>query len=1375
MSWRISGLLLLFLPACAAQMIQPVLPGTRPLELPADWRGRQHQQISEYYERRIREAPPASDVRALLGLLRNPLRQASARVIEETAGVRVEELSITMDEGFSARALLYLRAGRTPKAAAIVTSHSAVGDLLDRGTTVAVVPSIERTTDYELGRRLRGKDRRHLLHRLAFIAGRTLTGMEVDQLLAVRDYLAARTGHPVSLYAEGEGAIAARHAIAVDSGFASAALVDDPRQKEPVWRQPVDRMLYGSPRLDPRVSLARYEPAPAAPGVRDYDDAAARNRHFEEWLDYLRRLDVRTDQTRRAYWKLESTPSAQRAEKASRMRRELQELLGIPAGPTTPLNPRTRLLKITDKYVAYEVMLQVLDGVEAFGHLLVPRIAGARLPAVICQHGLGGQPKDITSLGEKPDPVYHEFGARLAETGYVVFAPYVSVPIPQAELINPIVRKAAAVGAMRTGMEAAKLRRIVDFLVSRPFVNPQRIGYYGLSYGGYSAIWMCPVEPRIRAVVISGHFNDWRAKITNEELGTSYLFHPDEDFYNWNVLNRFTHVELIAAMYPRPVMVEFADRDATTTPEWHERAWREVERVARAWGAENRIARDVFHGVHEIGGAGTFAFLDRWLRPERASGREYKYLLWPSKRNLPGLADSAEDTLPYSVYKLDAGERNALRGTFRVSTLRPVFSGMELKLSRAGNPAPLMVRFGTRPGAADIGEAQIAQGAVHPLYDLWYEARVSAKRLDPSRLYHVELRVEHGTYEVYGPRRLGGTSLDHEFPFAYRVLDGSTRRGEDTHEFVRTLLNPVKPSRAPAAEGGVHPAIRITTSILPGGQRYTETSRTLIYTDGLLARMARDGFNGIWVWLNTEEAAMDSAIFPELDDAEAAIRLSRLDDLAKRARRFGIDVYVYLATGYHHHVPAAFYEKYPEVRGVGWGTPMCTSDERVRRYHAEIVTNLFRRAPDVRGLVVIYDSEGFFYCGNTEVNRGKCPRCRNRSTTDLALEVLTNLNDAMHRAGGDGGKRLIAWNYGTDYAWIQKLIPRLPKDILFQVDFSKGGELERDGIHHSTGDYNLTLVGPPGHFARQHADARAAGLGFVAKTEHAVSQEFIFVPYIPAMEQWYRRFSKMRDYEAAGWFANWCHYGYAASLPARLFNRMSKEKVPGPDQTMLALAADHYGERAAPIVVKAWKAFSDGIRAFPYSDRVSRLPGPLQKGPSHPFILDPGVQSFGQWRSWQNDLEWTRPWGPAVTSKYLSQVKRHFTRGIAGLEAGDLRNAEWRIARTIESSLETVLNLIDWIETRDRYPGLKQAAAQRLEEIALAERRNVLRILPVLEADSRLGYASEGGGVLRGGLFTPELVRWKIGQLDDLLVRELPRLTSRAPAPVPLQFTTGGN
>jgi len=47
---------------------------------------------------------------------------------------------------------------------------------------------------------------------------------------------------------------------------------------------------------------------------------------------------------------------------------------------------------------------------------------------------------------------------------------------------------------------------------------------------------------------------------------TSYLKHQDADFYNWNVLNRFTHAELIAAQVAEGLWcVEFGERDTTTT------------------------------------------------------------------------------------------------------------------------------------------------------------------------------------------------------------------------------------------------------------------------------------------------------------------------------------------------------------------------------------------------------------------------------------------------------------------------------------------------------------------------------------------------------------------------------------------------------------------------------------------------------------------------------------------------------------------------------------------------------------------------------------------------------------------------------------------
>src|SRR5262249_6684503 len=153
--------------------------------------------------------------------------------------------------------------------------------------------------------------------------------------------------------------------------------------------------------------------------------------------------------------------------------------------------------------------------------------------------------------------------AHLADEGFVVLAPLVAVgnrPFPEArdrqeeiffgidKALNPKVRMAAAVGMMRTSVEQAKLKRFIDFLQSLPFVRSDRIGYYGLSYGGYSAIWMTPLESRITATVISGHFNDWESKITSDRIATSYLRHPDEDFSNWDVLHRFTHPELVAAM-----------------------------------------------------------------------------------------------------------------------------------------------------------------------------------------------------------------------------------------------------------------------------------------------------------------------------------------------------------------------------------------------------------------------------------------------------------------------------------------------------------------------------------------------------------------------------------------------------------------------------------------------------------------------------------------------------------------------------------------------------------------------------------------------------------------------------------------------------------
>jgi dienelactone hydrolase len=1557
----------------------------RPAE---DWREQQRQQIIRYLELRTRDAAstrlPAPGrwdsqqqrdrLRGVLGIGAVPRPEMQwVRLSDE--GVLVEELSAQGGDGVTARALVFSMPGveKAPAAVAIpdalesaeefagvaagATPAAWLTDLLSRGVVVAVPSMIERKADHPLSAKLKGKDRRHILHRLGYVTGRSLSGLDVEAVLLVAGALGQRANVDrarIAVIGRGQGGRSALLAAAVDPALAASGVADDFGPRDEMWREPVDRMLPGlllafgdaeiaalvaprrlvlafgdSPKAQsagPEVERLRMLLAANGQSLSLIDSGEeplrqvverlypadgrtrevridlrlpaeridkARNEQFDSLYRYLRARVAESGVRRAEHWGLKSaSPSTQRA-LADRLVVELEEYVGVPRDKPVPLNPRTRLIKITDQWVGYEVLVDALEGVEAYGHLLVPRRPGQRLPAVICQHGLNGQPSGITGIGDDRLTPYHGYGAALAERGYVVFAPYVTVPSPQGQLINELVLRAAPLGMMRTAIEVRKLRAILDFLVKQPFVDPDRIGYYGLSYGGYSAIWMAPLEPRLRAVIISGHFNEWTVKITDEELGTSYLHHPDEDFYTWNVLHRFTHPELMAAVWPRAVMVEFADKDSTTTLDWHGRAWEQVERLAAALGMRRRVERDWFHGVHEVGGMRSFEFLDRHLKPELPSARDYSYHLWPERRDLPSLGDNPEDTLPYIVHRLDSREENRLRDTFRISAQTAEFHGIELRLSSWGEPGDLRVRFGSKPGAADLGEARITAGEVTPLYDLWYPAAVQPVKLVPGVLYHVEVTAEPGAtagaYLVYGPRPLGGKPRTGQFPFAYRPINRPKPAApeESRHEFVRQYLRPnqpamridptlsprsgeivlnaawtvmrpaqmdpvvetaagelgqflrslpsggsrgsielarddtsgitsvegyrivVEPARirieartsrglmrgvyaiedrllargAPFLERGTalrneRFARRITTAIIPGGDRYTEASRPLIYTDGLLQRISRDGFNAIWMWLNTEEAAMNSRIFPELDDPETPARLARIDDLTRRAKRFGIDVYIYLGTGYHHNVPAWFYQKYPELKGYGWGSPMETTIPRVRDYQAEIVGNIFRHAPELKGMVVIYDGEGFYHSGINERTRQQCRTCRDMTQEEISLQVLNNLNDAMLKYGGPD-KELIAWSYWLNVPWTEEVIAKLPKNVIVQSDFSKSGLVVRDDVRHFTGDYNLTLVGPPDVYVRHHEVARAAGLRFITKTEHAVSQEFIFVPYIPAMEQWMRRIEKIREFDAIGLFANWCHYGYLASVPAQLLNEMAFDPVPPRGEVLESIAARAYGRKAAPLLVRAWQHFSDGIRQFPYSDGVARVPGPLQKGPSNPFFLDPNIKHFGRWRAWQNDLGWTNPWGPDIAAKYLSAVRVEFLKGATLLDeasaaAGQHRDAiqaERRIVTLLESSLLTVLHLIEWHRERDRFyaaaEGARGEMAASLERILIAERANVQRVLPVIEADSRLGIASEGGGVIRGGLFTPKLVRWKIGQLDDVLRRELPELSGRQPAGVP--------
>ncbi len=893
-----------------------VLKGTERLDLPLPWDllEQQRQEIIHYFLSQISATPAKRDhlwhadfsslrnyaetiqlhrshLRQMLGLIQPKPGTPNIKVLEQEAALRIEDVTIPIDSEFRARVLVFLPHSNTPAAAVIVIPPAKesreeylglvegmspaewLTTLLARKIAVAVPLTVERTDDHPICEKAGGRDRRTILWRASFIIGRTLVGLEVQQVLALRAFLSKTPeidSGRIAVLGERQGGMTALYAGAVDDRFSAAAAVDYFDQREGCWQEPVDRVLYGqlnefgdaeiAALIAPRplwiattpagpvsypkmrveavrarrffqglgevnhfnaievpddamrvtaLRLASFLRAPDAPRPPDLtlrfsadEVIKRRNAHFEGLYHYLRGLDDGSDEVRKRYWQLESTPAQDREQKIADVRDRLAELVGIIPSDKGPLRARTALIGETDKFLAFEVLLDVLPGVHAYGQLLVPRAAGGSmrdaLPAVIGQHGFGGAPKYVTGMGselESNDHFYHRFGERLAERGLVVFAPYLTVPVDttppnivhRADLINPLVRMAASLGMLRTSIELAKLRRVVDFLQSLPFVNSERIGYYGLSYGGYSALWMPPLEPRLKFTIVSAHFNDWRLMLTDDSrLGDSYWTLPDDDFHNWNVLNRFTHTELIAAMWPRPVCIEWGSNDPVTPPAWHERAWKDLEKFRDAWNIQDRIVDDDFIGPHSIHGVQTFFFIDRWLRPERSAERDYgcrdgDYCLENVAPDFHGYSESSAEAVPYVTQLLDSRSDSVIHGKFYVSDRSPEFTGMAFKLARVGNPGNLTATFGSHPGSDDIGTASILASDVYPLHDLWYEASLrNPVRLDPKRIYFFAIRAGSGQapqdcYTVFGPRPLGGEDYPANFGLSFRVL---TKEGQ---------------------------------------------------------------------------------------------------------------------------------------------------------------------------------------------------------------------------------------------------------------------------------------------------------------------------------------------------------------------------------------------------------------------------------------------------------------------------------------------------------------------------------------------------------------------------------------------------------------------
>ncbi len=401
-------------------------------------------------------------------------------------------------------------------------------------------------------------------------------------------------------------------------------IVSGPDGTGPFGTDQAVRALVGAVDPGSKFEPAR-SPAKVGPKVVAYAQAAPRDRQARQLHELDRhnqQLLVESADVRREFMKKLDTSSIEAYVKSVEPYRDFfaNEVVGRFDLKPLPPNIRSRQIYDEPKFTGYEVVMDVFPDVIAYGILLLPKgmAAGEKRPVVVCQHGLEGRPRDVADP-KVENPAYHKFAVRLAERGFITFAPQ-NLYIFQ-DRFRTLQRKANPLKKTLFSVIVPQHQQITDWLKTLPNVDPGRIAFYGLSYGGKSAMRIPPLVKNYCLSICSADFNEWVWKNASTQSPYSYVWTPEYEIFEFDLGSTFNYAEMAALIAPRPFMVERGHFDGVAPDETVAYEFAKVFYLYDAkLGLGDRCRIEFFVGPHTINGKGTFAFLHKNLKwPEPKS------------------------------------------------------------------------------------------------------------------------------------------------------------------------------------------------------------------------------------------------------------------------------------------------------------------------------------------------------------------------------------------------------------------------------------------------------------------------------------------------------------------------------------------------------------------------------------------------------------------------------------------------------------------------------------------------------------------------------------------------------------------------------------
>ena len=279
------------------------------------------------------------------------------------------------------------------------------------------------------------------------------------------------------------------------------------------------------------------------------------------------------------------------------VRRKIGESFG-PFPEKTPLNAKVTGKVERDVYTIEKVIFESRPGFLVTANLYVPKGKKQPLPGVVgsCGHSING----------KAAEPYQSFAQGLARMGYVVL---IFDPIGQGERLQyshldeksrprPGVgehlhggNQQFLVGEFFGSWRAWDGIRALDYLLSRPEVDPKHVGITGNSGGGTMTTWLCGVEQRWTMAAPACFVTTFRRNLENELPADTEQCPPKALALNLD------HADFLAALAPKPIVILAKEKDYFDA-RGAEEAYRRLKRIYWLLGAEENIKLHIGPTAH---------------------------------------------------------------------------------------------------------------------------------------------------------------------------------------------------------------------------------------------------------------------------------------------------------------------------------------------------------------------------------------------------------------------------------------------------------------------------------------------------------------------------------------------------------------------------------------------------------------------------------------------------------------------------------------------------------------------------------------------------------------------------------------------------------